>query len=195
MKAKAEKATASRKASPKRRAKKTGISSRETRKSSSSKSPTSKAFKRPPIVIGWREYVDLPQWEIRKILAKVDTGARSSAIDVSHVEELPGDHVQFDVIADRGGELKRFPFEAPIARRTRVRSSFGTSQERIFVEVTVRLAGREFRTEVGLVDRENMICRMLLGRKSLENIYRVDPARCYVYGKRRRKLRRRRIKT
>lgn len=138
-------------------------------------------------LIGWREYVDLPEWGIRKILAKVDTGARSSAIDVSHIEELSGDTVRFEVISDRGGELKRYPLEAPITRRTWVRSSFGTSHERVFVEVTVRLAGREFRTEVGLVNRENMICRMLLGRQSLEHVYRVDPGRCYLHGKRRRK--------
>ena len=146
-------------------------------------------------LIGWREYVDLPEWGIRKILAKVDTGARSSAIDVSRVEELPGDRVHFEVIADRGGELKRFALEAPITRRTWVRSSFGTSHERIFVEVTVHLAGREIKTEVGLVDRENMICRMLLGRKSLERVYRVDPGRCYLHGKRRRRLRKKRLRS
>ena len=170
----------------------TDAPAREVKAPGRSRAP---ARKGGPILVGWREYVDLPEWKIRRILAKVDTGARSSAIDVSHVEELPGDRVLFDVIADRGGELERFPFEAPIARRTRVRSSFGTSEERVFVEVTVRLAGREFRTEVGLVDRENMLCRMLLGRKSLEKVFRVDPGRCYVHGKRRRKLRRRRLKT
>jgi hypothetical protein len=146
-------------------------------------------------LIGWREYVDLPKWGIRKILAKVDTGARSSAIDVSHIEELPGDLVHFEVISDRGGELKRFPLEAPITRRSRVRSSFGTSHDRVFVEVTVRLAGRRFRTEVGLVNRENMICRMLLGRQSLERLYRVDPGRCYLHGKRSRKPRKRRVES
>ena len=159
-------------------------------------SPTKsrKAGKGRVALIGWREYVDLPEWGIRKILAKVDTGARSSAIDVSHVEELPGDRVRFEVISDRGGRVKRYPLEAPITRRTRVRSSFGTTHDRIFVEVTVRLAEREFRTEVGLVDRENMICRMLLGRKSLEKLYRVDPGRCYLHGKRRHRRRPRRVK-
>lgn len=145
-------------------------------------------------LIGWREYVDLPGWGIRKILAKVDTGARSSAIDVSRVEEMDGDWVHFEVISDRGGELTRYPLEAPIKRRTRVRSSFGTTEERVFVEVKIRLAGRLFRTEVGLVDRENMICRMLLGRKSMETLFRVDPGRCYLHGKRRRRLRSRRLK-
>lgn len=137
-------------------------------------------------VIGWREIVELPQWGLAGILAKADTGARSSAIDVSHLEELPEDRVRFEVVTDRASNERR-SVEAAISRRTRVRSSFGQDHDRLFVEAEVRVAGRTFATELGLVNRESMLCRMLLGRRSLERSFLVDPGRCYLHGRRKRK--------
>lgn len=138
------------------------------------------------IVIGWREIVELPDWGLSGVLAKADTGARSSAIDVSHLEELPGERVRFEVVTGRERTVRRI-VEASIVRRTRVRSSFGQGHDRLFVETEVRVAGRRFRTELGLVNRESMLCRMLLGRRSLERSFLVDPGRCYVHGRRKRK--------
>ena len=54
-----------------------------------------------PQVIGWKETVDLPDWGIGSILAKSDTGARRSALDVHNIIELPGNRVQFDIVLDR----------------------------------------------------------------------------------------------
>jgi hypothetical protein len=138
-------------------------------------------------LVGWREYVELPEWGVSRIRVKVDTGARSSAIDVSHLEELPGERVRFEIVPNRKREASRRVIEAKIVRRTKVRSSFGEARDRLFVEAEVRLAGRTLRVEVGLVSRENMLCRMLLGRKSLEHVFVVDPGRTYLHGKRKRK--------
>jgi hypothetical protein len=135
------------------------------------------------IVIGWRERVDLPDWGLRGLRAKVDTGARSSAVDVSHLEELPGDRVRFELVARRGEKEKRRIIEAEVVRRARVKSSLGRVHERLFVETTVRVAGRTFRTQIGLVNRENMISRMLLGRRSLEGRFWVDSGRTYLHGR------------
>ena len=133
------------------------------------------------IVIGWREWVDLPDWNLTGIRAKADTGARSSAIDVDHIEELPGDRVRFQVVANRKGEGRRRTIEAPVSRRSRVRSSLGDRHARIFVEATIILAGIALRTEIGLVDRSNMISRMLLGRRFLEGHFLVDSGRRYMH--------------
>lgn len=137
--------------------------------------------------IGWREYVALPDWNLHGIRAKADTGARSSAIDVANLEELPGDRVRFEVVGDRSHPERRVVIEAGIVRRTRVRSSFGQAHDRLFVETTLRLAKRDLTIELGLVCRENMLCRMLLGRKSLEHVFAVDPGRIYLHGRRRRR--------
>ncbi len=137
-------------------------------------------------VIGWREYVHLPDWGFEWVRAKADTGARSSAVDVSHIEELPGDRVRFEVMVKRGKREKRRMVEADILRRARVKSSFGRARDRIFVEARLTIAGRTIETEVGLVNRENMLSRMLLGRRTLEGAFLVDSGRRFLHGQRRR---------
>lgn len=115
--------------------------------------------------IGWREWVEFPDWKLR-MRAKVDTGARSSAIDCGEIIELPGDRVRFTVRLDRK-QKKLVTLEEPIKLRKHVRSSTGQGHNRIFVETTFRLAGVEKRIVVSLVCRKTMIHRFLLGREGL----------------------------
>jgi hypothetical protein len=136
-------------------------------------------------LIGWREYVELPDWKLHGVRAKADTGARSSAIDVRRIEELPGERVRFTVVTDRDKGTER-TIVSDITRRTRIRSSFGRAHDRLFVKTRIALAGREVIAEVGLVSRRHMLCRMLIGRKTLEHVFIVDPSRAYVHGRRRR---------
>jgi len=124
------------------------------------------------IVIGWREWVELPDWGIR-IKAKADTGAKSSAIDCADITELPGDRVRFTIRLDRK-EKKRLTFEEPIKVRKRVRSSTGQGHDRIFVETRLKLGETEQLILVNLVCRKNMIHRMLLGRETLSGAFLVD---------------------
>lgn len=140
-----------------------------------------------PIIIGWREYVSLPEWGIERIKAKADTGARSSAIDVGHLEELPGDRVRFDVVVDRKDPGHLVTVEADIVRRTRVKSSFGKTRDRLFVETTLRLGSVEKTIELGLVSRKRMLCRMLIGRKSLQPDFVVDSGHMYRFGRAKRR--------
>jgi len=140
-----------------------------------------------PLAIGWREFVALPEWGIRGIKAKVDTGARSSAIDVANLEILPGRRVRFDVIVSRNYPNRRTSVEATVVRTTHVRSSVGETQERLIVATTVRLGPVEHVVELGLVCRQNMLCRMLLGRSALAGRFVVDPGRRYVLSRRRRR--------
>jgi len=143
------------------------------------------------LVIGWREVVSLPKWGVEEIDAKADTGARSSAIDVENIELLPDDFVKFQVVLSRARDLSD-PIVARIARRMRVRSSFGHSMDRITVFARIRIGSLEKVIEVGLVHRRRMLTRMLLGRKALEDTYLVDSSRKYHYRKRKKKKVRRR---
>lgn len=124
------------------------------------------------MVIGWREWVELPVWGIR-IRAKADTGAKSSAIDCAEITELPDERVRFTVRLDRK-EKKLVTVEEPIALRKRVRSSTGVGRDRIFVETTLRLGESEKKVLINLVCRKTMIHRMLLGRKTLGGSFLVD---------------------
>lgn len=122
--------------------------------------------------IGWREWATLPEWDL-KIRAKADTGARSSAIDCSNIEELPDNRVRFTMRLSRK-EDKQVTHEAPIAMRKHVRSSTGHGHDRLFIETTLELGGREKKILVSLTCRKRMIHRMLLGREALAGDFLVD---------------------
>lgn len=131
-------------------------------------------------VIGWKESVDLPEWGIRHITVKVDTGARRSAIDVSNIVELGNGKIQFEIAVERkNGDLTR-TVVADILHNTHVRSSNGEQSERYFVETTVAIGDQTRKIELSLISRHQMTYRMLLGRKALEGMFIVDPAQKYL---------------
>jgi hypothetical protein len=131
-------------------------------------------------VIGLAEYVDLPEWRVLRLRAKVDTGARSSALHVENLHELSRDRVRFDVRLHRNRPERRITIEARVVRRARVRSSTGWSEMRTFVATTLRIGTVLVEAEFGLVDRQRMVYRMLIGRTALGTRFLVDPSRRYL---------------
>ena len=142
-------------------------------------------------LIGWNEFVDLPDWGVKRMRAKVDTGARNSALHVDRIEELPRERVRFEVVLHRRKRDRRVPVEARIVRRARVRSSTGKLESRIFVATRMQLGPVEREIEISLVSREKMIFRMLLGRSALEGAFTIDPARRHLLDRRTDRPRRR----
>jgi hypothetical protein len=124
------------------------------------------------MIIGWREWVEFPEWSIR-MRAKADTGASSSAIDCAEIIELPGGRVRFTVRLDRK-DKKLITLEGDIVARKKVRSSTGHPTNRIFVGTKMVLAGVEKQIVVSLVSRKRMIHRLLLGREALGNDFLVN---------------------
>jgi len=139
--------------------------------------------------IGWTELVDFPDWGIERLRAKVDTGARTSALHVENIRELPHDHVRFDVVLHRAHRDRRVPVETRIVRRGRVRSSTGHQTHRIFVATRMRLGPVTRTVEVSLVDRGKMLHRMLLGRKALTGPFVIDVDRRMLQSPARKKAR------
>ncbi|MCB9597727.1 MAG: ATP-dependent zinc protease [Sandaracinaceae bacterium] len=131
-------------------------------------------------VIGVAERIDLPDWGVARLRAKIDTGARTSALHVNKVEELDGDRVRFTIVLHRDKHDERVTVIAPIVRRALVRSSSGRSQPRIFVATRLLLGGVEREIEISLASRRRMVFRMLLGRSALAEDFLVDPSRRYV---------------
>jgi hypothetical protein len=127
---------------------------------------------------------------VRRLLAKVDTGARSSALHVENIHELPRGLVAFDVVLHRQRRDRRVHVRAHVTRRSRVRSSNGELSARLFVRTTLRLGGVEKSIEVGLVDRAKMIHRMLLGRAALEGPFLIDVDHQLLQGRPRPRARR-----
>lgn len=128
------------------------------------------------IVVGWRERVDLPEWGVSGLVAKVDTGARTSAIHIDEVEPTRDGHIGFWVVLSRKHADRRVRVEAEVVRVTNVRSSSGHRQPRYIVKTVLNLGGFERVVELSLVPRPHMLCRMLIGRSALAGKYLVDPA-------------------
>jgi hypothetical protein len=142
-------------------------------------------MERSSIVIGFAELVDLPEWGIVGLRGKIDTGAKTSALHVSNIREIGNGRVGFDVRLHRRRADRIVHVEAKILRRGRVRPSSGDAQTRLFVATTLRIGSIERTIELSLVDRENMIYRMLVGRTAMGAGVLVDPTRRYALTKRR----------
>jgi hypothetical protein len=133
-------------------------------------------------VVGWREWVALPGLGIARIKAKVDTGARSSAlhaVDQETVERDGRTFVRFSVLPVQRSSRSQVRTEAPLVDRRPVRSSSGRSEVRPVVEVEVEMGGQRFSVEVTLTRRDQMGFRMLLGRTALRRRFLVDPGRSF----------------
>ena len=132
------------------------------------------------LTIGYLEQVDLPEWRVFRLVAKVDTGALTSALHVENLARWEGDWLTFDVPNAFESERGVQHVEARVVRISCVRSTSGTTLERPVVCVKLRL-GRQVRDiELGLVDRSGMNYPMLLGRSALGGLCLVDPARSYL---------------
>ncbi|MBS1674211.1 MAG: ATP-dependent zinc protease [Actinobacteria bacterium] len=136
-------------------------------------------------LIGWREWVSLPDVDIPWIKAKIDTGARSSSLHAQHIREFERDGspwVRFDVRPWQGAH-ELVAVELPVFDRRDVRSSSGHAQSRLVVLVDLVLVGRRVTAEVTLSNRSEMGFRMLIGREALRQGFTVDPARSFLGGK------------
>ena len=135
-----------------------------------------------PTVLGWRERLALPQLGIAQLKAKLDTGARSSALHVETLDSFLRDGavwLRFTVRAGRHPS-DAMHCEAPALDRRVVTDTGGHRTERWFIRSEVLLAGRRFETDINLTDRRHMLFPMLLGRSALHGRFAVDPARAYT---------------
>ncbi|MFP5488509.1 MAG: ATP-dependent zinc protease [Acidimicrobiia bacterium] len=148
----------------------------------------------PGPVAGWREWVALPDLDVDWVKAKIDTGARSSALhayDLTVVERDGVEHVSFEVHPWQRSELDARRVELPIFDRRTVRSSTGHEEDRIVVRTTIRIIGLDVDAELTLTNRDEMGFRMLVGREALRGRILVDPGRSYLGPRPMRALRRR----
>ncbi|MGH3361006.1 MAG: ATP-dependent zinc protease family protein [Nocardioides sp.] len=135
---------------------------------------------------GWREWVSLPGIGVPWVKAKVDTGARTSAIHAFDIEPFERDGepwVRYSVHPwQRSGE-DAVTAESKVLDRRTVRSSSGHSEERYVVHMDVSLVGRTVTAEMTLSRRDEMGFRMLIGREALRRHFVVDPGRSYLGGR------------
>jgi hypothetical protein len=133
-------------------------------------------------ILGWREWISLPDLGISGIKAKIDTGARSSSLHAIDIQTLTIDGeqwVEFKVQPLQHQTDAAIPCRAPIKDYRQVTDSGGHRSMRYVIETTITIGSEQFTAEVTLADRSQMMFRMLLGRTAMKNRYTVDPGRSY----------------
>ncbi len=141
------------------------------------------------ILLGWRELAALPGLGIAAMRAKVDTGARSSALHVDaqwRLVEAGAPWVGFRLSPGAVG-AQVVEAAAPVFDEREVTDSGGHRTRRVFIRTVLALAGAEREIEINLTDRRGMRFPMLLGRTAVAGAYAVDPARSFLHGRARRR--------
>lgn len=136
-------------------------------------------------IIGWREWLALPDLAVPGIKAKIDTGARSSSLhthDYAIFNREGRDWVRFHLHPLSRNTVVELTCEAEVIDRREVRDSGGHPEVRPFIRTRALLGGHAWTIDLNLTNREDMKFRMLLGRAALSP-FLVDPAASYRLGK------------
>lgn len=148
----------------------------------------------PTVSAGWREWVGLPDLGVEHIKAKLDTGARSSALHAFDIHEFERDGeswVRFSIHPWQKSAQDEQTVEVPVHDRRTVRSSTGHVEERPVIRTRLRLLDRVVDLEMTLTRRDAMGFRLLIGREALRKGFVVHSDRSYLGGRPPRELRRR----
>lgn len=143
-----------------------------------------KPSKKNPLEIGWCELVDLPEFGIKNIHGKMDSGANTSSLHAVDIKPFIKDgiaYVSFRI--PKSSSQPAFQCEAPILKQTKIKSSNGHEQLRYVIAIKIILAGREWNSQMTLANRGSMAFPILIGRRSLRRGFVVNSAKKWVFGK------------
>ena len=143
-----------------------------------------RSSKAAPTVIGWRERIALPDLGLELLTAKIDTGARTSAIHATRITPFQRDGrdwVRFHIPHASG--LRARDCEAPLVDRRSIKNTSGQGEDRFVIETLLALGARRWHIEVSLSDRSNMALPIILGRTAIRRRrILVDPDRSFLAG-------------
>jgi hypothetical protein len=131
------------------------------------------------MIAGWREYVDLPEFDVFRIKAKLDTGARTSALHVHQLaidlrHEVPLAH--FLIKHERATRS----LTLPVIDQRWIKDSGGHRQHRPVIQTLLRLGDQQWPIEITLTNRSGMRHGLLLGRSAMQGWLQVDPAQTFL---------------
>jgi hypothetical protein len=157
----------------------------DVKENSESKLPRKKVKRvlKPVTIVGWREWLRLPDFCETPIKVKVDTGARSSclhAFNVEVIEENGQPVVYFDIHPIQNSIDKTVRVSSPLIEYRTIRSSSGHAELRPVIRIQARVGETNWPIEITLTNRDQMGFRMLLGRRAMAHRFIVDPAKSFV---------------
>nr|WP_247869289.1 RimK/LysX family protein [Ahrensia sp. R2A130] len=135
-------------------------------------------------IIGWQEHIALPDFDIDTIKAKIDTGARTSALHAVDLKQEDVDgvpHISFHI--PRSGVPRTHRDRAPLVDKRDIKNTSGVVESRYVIETLLLIGKRKWRIEVSLADREEMVFDIILGRTAIRrHKLMVAPGKSFLIG-------------
>lgn len=134
-------------------------------------------------MLGWREWISFPELGIDKIKAKIDTGARTSALHAFAIKIIPENgknRIKFDMHPLQNNTSKIITCIADVIDKRLVTDSGGHEEERYVINTPISIGDKTWVIEITLTERETMLFRMLLGRSAIRKRFLVNPARSFL---------------
>lgn len=153
---------------------------KKTKPKSDGDSPAKKRAKK---TIGWREWVRLPDLHVGRIKAKIDTGARTSALHAFKITPFTKDgaaYVRFVIHPLQRQSKPEISCVAVVIDRRGVTDSGGRVEQRYVIRTSLKIGATRWPIELTLTNRDQMGFRMLIGRQALRRRYLVDTSRSFI---------------
>lgn len=134
-------------------------------------------------LIGWREWISLPGLGIKNLKAKIDTGARTSALHAFSLKPFKEGNINkisFEIHPWQHDNIKTVTCVAEVVDLRWVSDSGGHREERYVIRTPIRLNEEEWLIDVTLTERDTMLFRMLLGRSAIRRRFLINPARSFL---------------
>ncbi len=139
-----------------------------------------------PCIIGWREWVSLPELGIKRIKAKIDTGARTSALHTDFIEPYEDNgvkRVRFGLAPNKKNKTCKVTCDVEVIDERQVTNSGGQKETRYVIATSIKVGNVSKVIEITLTKRDTMKFRMLLGRTALMDDFLVNTSKSYATGK------------
>ena len=137
-------------------------------------------------IIGSREWCAFKQLKIPAILARIDSGAKTSSIQATEIDLIKKndeDWVRFEVYPIQKNDAVKIVCRAKLVGKRMIKGSFGISEERLIIQTPVTIGDDIFDIELSLANRNTMEFKMLLGREAMANRFLINPAARHVQKK------------
>ena len=146
-----------------------------------------------PLVVGWREWAAFPELGLKRVKAKIDTGARTSALHAFNIRRMQHngeDWVSFDTQPVQYAVGPTLNCQARLKDTRTITDSGGHKEKRFVIETPLKMGKQEWLIELTLTDRSQMKFRMLLGRHAMHGGLIVDPGQSFLTSRRKKTAKR-----